>query len=74
MRHIVVLFACLLLGLLAAGCGPTLTDAEKTAPPPKGPRGEAYQGPPPGANGGSAPGGAPMNSGMPPGANGPGMR
>jgi len=72
MRRTVLLCLCLLVGLLVVGCGPTLTEQEKNAPPPAGPRGE-YQPPPPGANPGSrGPGGAPMGSSMPAGAN-PGM-
>lgn len=38
---------------LGAGCGPKLSEEEKTAPPPAGP--ETYQAPPEGATGSAPP-------------------
>jgi len=42
MRKIVKLVAVLAFtGLVLAGCGPKMTEAEKNAPPPAGPHGAA---------------------------------
>jgi hypothetical protein len=66
MRRIILMCLCLLIGLVAVGCGPKISEEEQNAPAAPGPRG-GYQPPPPGATGARS--SVPMGSSMPAGAN-----